>query len=123
MKITDENNKRVKKMRWPLIFASPGISLPTIDDLPKPLVSKIKIRAEEAKIYAVLRFDVPATEAVVRGYTRNLIQYVQDDGLTPSQASKDGDCIIGQYDALFSLNKRRNEVWVGLDAHPWETDT
>ena len=34
-----------------------------------------------------------------------------------------GDCLIGQFDAIFSLNKRRNEVWVPLATHPWEKKT
>jgi len=68
----------------------------------------------------VTRFDVAATEPVVRGYTKQLISQVKADNLQPSPASIVGECIIGQYDALFSINKRRNEVWVDLVDHPWK---
>lgn len=71
-------------------------------------------------VVAVLRFSVPATEAVVNGYTSNLLQYVQRDKLVvPCAAALAGECVIAQYDALFSLNSRRNEVWVKLDEHLW----
>ena len=119
MRITDEDSKRIKRMTWPLSFAAPGGELANIDSFPEPNVAKIKIKESESITVAVLRFEVPATEPVVRGYTGNLIKYCEDDGMTVASSAKEGECLIGQYDALFSLNKRRNEVWVQLDQHPW----
>ena len=120
MRITDEQGKRIKRMTWPLAFALPGGGLPSIDSFPEPDVAKIKIKESESVVVAVLRFEVPATEPVVRGFTGNLIRYCEADGLEVSDKAKQGECQIGQYDALFSLNKRRNEVWVELANHCWK---
>lgn len=76
--------------------------------------------SKPGRVVAVTRFDVAATEPVVRGYTKQLISQIKADNLVPSAASQQGECIIGQYDALFSINKRRNEVWVELEDHPWQ---
>ena len=119
MRINDEEGKRVKRMTWPLSFVAPGGELPATDSFPEPNVAKIKVKESESVTVAVLRFEVPATEPVVRGYTGNLIKYCEDDGITVTANAKEGECQIGQYDALFSLNKRRNEVWVELEEHPW----
>ena len=68
---------------------------------------------------AVVRFEVPVTEVVARGFTSNLIKFVTADGMRPTASAYDGMCHIGQYEALFSLNKRRNEAWIELEEHPW----
>lgn len=52
-----------------------------------------------------------------RGYTQRLKADIEADGL--KCASDSGELIVAQFDALFSLNKRRNEVWVELSRHPW----
>jgi len=111
--------KRAKKMVWPIAFAAPGQAPPPISSFPTPSVSKIRVREVPECVYAVVRFEMPATEPVVRGFTGNLIKYVTDDGMVVASSAREGDCRIGQYDALFSLNKRRNEAWVELAEHPW----
>lgn len=74
-----------------------------------------------SRVIAVTKFEVAATEPVVRGYTKQLLSQLQCDNLQPShEALVTGVCIIAQYDALFSINKRRNEVWVELIDHPWK---
>lgn len=80
---------------------------------------QVSLLSKPGRVVAVTRFDVAATEPVVRGYTKQLISQIKADNLVPSAASLRGECIIGQYDALFSINKRRNEVWVELEDHPW----
>jgi hypothetical protein len=63
-----------------------------------------------------------ATEPVVRGYTKQLIADITADGILASESASGGsEYIVGQYDALFSLNKRRVEVWVPLVKHPWNS--
>lgn len=116
----EETGQRLKRMTWPLAFAAPGGTLPPLDSFPTPAVSRIKLKEMPSVVWAVLRFEVPATEPVVRGFTSNLIKFTTEDGLTPSTDASNGVCNIGQYDALFSLNKRRNEVWIQLDDHPWK---
>lgn len=66
------------------------------------------------------RFTLAATEPIVRGYTGQLLGDIKDDGMTPTKACQNGDCIVAQFDAIFSLNKRRNEVWIELDDHFWK---
>jgi hypothetical protein len=59
---------------------------------------------------------------MVRGFTRELLRDIKADGLNPvdSQSSAQGDCLVAQFDALFSLNKRRNEIWIELESHDWQ---
>jgi len=81
----------------------------------------VNIIEKPSRVVAVTKFEVAATEPVVRGYTKQLLSQLQNDGLQPCQeAIEYGVCLIGQYDALFSINKRRNEVWVDLIDHPWK---
>jgi hypothetical protein len=47
-----------------------------------------------------------------------LVRDLEKDGLKCSSASQD-EFVIAQFDALFSLNKRRNEVWTTLQEHLW----
>ena len=65
------------------------------------------------------RFELAATEPIVRGFTKELLRDIKADGMAASDEVAAGLCTVAQYDALFSLNKRRNEVWVELVDHPW----
>jgi hypothetical protein len=66
-------------------------------------------------VYAVGSFQLPATEVNCRTFHQYLLRDVQADGLKPCQAAVDGAIIVGQFDALFSLNKRRVEVWAEIE--------
>ena len=45
-----------------------------------------------------------------------------DDGLAPADGA-DGSWIVAQYDAIYSVGDRRNEVWVPLaPGHPWDRE-
>lgn len=125
MRITGEKEKgRKKLMTWPMKFIMPGGDPTELDSkiLPESTITSIKFINADERVVAVTRFSVAATEPVVRGYTKQLINDVKRDGLTvdPAAEGDDGDCIVGQFDALFSLNKRRNEVWVDINDHPWK---
>lgn len=123
----DESGNRVKTMTWPLKFTLPGTPLPAVDDvLPEPTINRVDLKDTTGqgpfgKTYAILRFELAATEPIVRGFTRELIRDIKADGLVPvdNQADMNGDCIVAQFDKIFSLNKRRNEVWVELKEHDW----
>jgi hypothetical protein len=139
------SGKREKVMTWPLKFALPGEALPVASILPKPTINNVDLfdtslaqqtstgddNSDEndrrrnsplGKTYAILRFERAATEAVCRGFARELLRDITADGLVPvlRQATPEGDIIVGQFDALFSLNKRRNEIWIELESHDWE---
>lgn len=122
MMISDRHGVREKTMSWPLQYVAPGKSLETLPPLPEPTVPRLSLKTVPETVVAVTRFEVAATEPVVRGYTSQLLSDIQRDGLIPSPAAtQSGEVIVGQYDALFSLNKRRNEVWVELSSHPWQS--
>ena len=124
MTINDEEDSgvRKKRMTWPMIYAIPGIqeeSSLKIEALPDSTISRVDKVKKPSRVVAVTRFEIPATEPVVRGYTAQLLNDLKKDNLKPTEAAEKGECIVGQYDALFSLNKRRNEVWVELEEHLW----
>lgn len=118
MRISDnpESGKRDKVMEWPLNYCMPGSTLSTkLSDFPASTVPQLVLNEKEDFIVGVTRFDLAATEPVVKGYTKQLIGDLKADGLVPTSKSMN-ELIIAQFDALFSLNKRRNEVWVELDS-------
>ena len=121
MEVEDTATTRSKKMTWPLLFAAPGTS-PSDMKLPEPSNQNIRLVERSAQIVAVATFQVPATEANVRGYSNQLKRDVERDGIKLS-TSYPVDTLnkftVCQYDALFSLNKRRNEVWLEVGLHPW----
>ena len=59
-------------------------------------------------------------EPVVRKADRELREYLKRDGLQPSNDSE-GLVKFAQYDAIFSMGRRRGEVWIDLEdgGHPW----
>ena len=120
MKIVDVDGVRSKVMTWPLAFAPPGGESPDPSVFPDPTIPRIIVTKSPSVVVAVRRFEIAATEPVVKAYTSQLLKDLESDGLVPSPAAKNGEeYFVGQYDALFSLNKRRVEVWVQLDRHPW----
>eukprot|EP01035_Chromulina_nebulosa_P016963 gene16963-22458_t len=84
---------------------------------PEPTIPRVDITTSPEQVVAVTRFEVAATEPIVKGYSNQLLSDLTNDGL---KASTNKLLIVGQYDALFSLNKRRNEVWIELDDHLWK---
>ena len=119
MRIFNSDGKRKKVMSWPVAFSLPGKKLPSLDSFPESTVPGVKLNDKEPIVVAVTRFDVAATEPVVKGFTNQLLSDITADGMKASESSQNGDFIVGQFDALFSVNKRRNEVWVELSDHPW----
>ncbi len=113
-------------MQWPLLYQLPGSSsnqLLNISLLPPSTVPSVVIRRKESMVVGVTKFNVPATELVAKGYTQQLKRDLSQDGLIYEEED-DGrqdfsSIVVAQYDALFSLNKRRNEVFVRLIHHPW----
>jgi hypothetical protein len=95
-------------------------------DFSTSLQSRVSFVETPEVVVAVSRFEMAATEPVVKGYTLRLLQDLEQDGMKAVKATEDGDdgrggdvLTVAQFDALFSLNKRRNEVWLELKEHPW----
>mmetsp|Transcript_25942 Transcript_25942/g.24791 ORF Transcript_25942/g.24791 Transcript_25942/m.24791 type:complete len:384 (-) Transcript_25942:253-1404(-) len=120
MRIKDVEGQRIKSMSWPLVYNFPGRALPDISTIPEPTIPRVNILERPGLVVAVTRFELAATEPIVRGFTGQLLSDIKEDGMTATEACQNGDCIVGQYDAIFSLNKRRNEVWVVLEDHMWK---
>ena len=123
MKISGQttDSTREKYMSWPLVYDIPGVTpLPPTDQYPTPTIPSIRLVRQDSIVVAVCRFDVAATEVNARGFTEQLRKDIIADGLRNTAGVDMGEVIVGQYDALFSLNKRRNEVWVELEDHPWK---
>lgn len=116
---SSSGNKLEKFMSWPLAFQQPGSALASLDEFPQATIPSIKIAQRDSIVVAVCRFDVAATEPVARGYTDQLRRDVLSDKMKPTEDVGKGVILVAQYDALFSINKRRNEVWIELEDHPW----
>lgn len=120
MAVSDADGTRSKRMSWPLAFALPGEALRPLSGFPQPSIRGVRLARREGLVVGVARFEMAATEPVVRGYTKRLVEDLDADGIDSCAAARQGDVTTAQFDALFSLNKRRNEVWVALDTHPWQ---
>ena len=59
-------------------------------------------------------------EPVVRKADRELRELLERDGLAPAE-NTENMVRFAQYDAIFSMGKRRGEVWIDLsdDGHPF----
>lgn len=119
------DSTRSKTMLWPLDFAKAGEETPP--DLSGEMVEKAKkyqtciLETVPATVVAVGSFADASTEPVVRGANARLKQALERDGITVPEA---GDNVkFAQYDAIYTLGKRRGEVWIELadGCHPWSS--
>jgi hypothetical protein len=106
-----------KTMEWPLNFAMPN--RPQLEAVPAPEFDSIEVAEEDSFVVAVYEFPEEATPKNVEANAAFLEKIVERDGLKVSQYSKD-KFMVAQYNAIFSLATRRNEVWCILDGHDWE---
>lgn len=115
-----------KYMIWPLSYTQPGQQEPQI---PMEASEKagtgqwrtIKVITMPQRVVAVGEFSDASMEPVVRKADRELRANLARDGLTPFQETQEL-VRFAQYDAIFSMGKRRGEVWIDLDdtnGHPW----
>ena len=106
-----------KSMMWPLTYAAPGESArfpPNAESAPA-----VELVHMPSLVVAVARFSDASVEPVVRKATLALESACRRDGLELDRAN-DQVLQFCQYDAIFSMGKRRGEVWIPLrDNHPW----
>eukprot|EP00566_Odontella_aurita_P010206 CAMPEP_0113552950 /NCGR_PEP_ID=MMETSP0015_2-20120614/15344_1 /TAXON_ID=2838 /ORGANISM="Odontella" /LENGTH=430 /DNA_ID=CAMNT_0000453969 /DNA_START=178 /DNA_END=1470 /DNA_ORIENTATION=- /assembly_acc=CAM_ASM_000160 len=116
-----------KYMTWPLSFAPPGAdsSSSALPPAPSDAVEKagegqwrtVRVVRVAETVVAVREFNDASMEPVVRKADRELRECLRRDGLVPV-----GEQVkFAQYDAIFSMGKRRGEVWIDLEegGHPW----
>lgn len=114
-----------KTMLWPLRYANPGETSPTADSkitskAEAPEWSAFEIVTIPERVVAVGSFSDASMEPVVRKADGLLREACSKDGLKVDESSQ-GQLRFAQYDAIFSMGKRRGEVWINLvdGGHPW----
>ncbi|MGK3736935.1 MAG: hypothetical protein ACI90V_003778 [Bacillariaceae sp.] len=121
------NDDNVKKtMSWPLLYKSPSeSSIPQVpqkilDKFQDPIWNDCEIKTVGSKVVAVGIFRDASVAPIVRKADRRLRVALDRDGIDIPGES-DSFVKFAQYDAIFSLGKRRGEVWLELDhtGHPW----
>lgn len=124
MEVFNDDSK--KTMSWPLAFAAPG------ESSPPPLNSKVQERKKEpmwsdceidtipGTIVAVGSFSDASVAPIVRKADKKLRAALENDGISIPKQSE-FSVKFAQYDAIFTLGKRRGEVWIELEdgGHPW----
>jgi hypothetical protein len=125
MKVPNDDSK--KTMAWPLNFAAPGKASPP--SVPQSIMDKSKeemwsdcnIQTIDSKVVAVGSFSDASVAPIVRKADAKLREALARDGIIVPRSSENY-VKFAQYDAIFSLGKRRGEVWIeldGEDGHPW----
>lgn len=105
-----------KSMMWPLSYDIPGKESVAPTSMPS---GSIDIVSLPSAVVAVRRFSDASVEPVVRRTLAELRNACERDGL---DLQNTGDIVFCQYDAIFSMGKRRGEVWIPLSAaHPWSS--
>ena len=114
-----------KFMMWPLAFQQPGeevIPVPTdaSEKAGQGQWRTMKVEMTPNKVVAVKEFSDASMEPVVRKADRELRADLKRDGLLVDESSEEM-IRFAQYDAVFSMGKRRGEVWIDLKdgGHPW----
>jgi hypothetical protein len=122
--MTVDSTGSEKYMTWPLSFAAPGESTAPVpnDALEKSkqkrYANNLDVLTIPSQVVAVAEFSDASMEPVVRKADAELRQSLQRDGIVVPSSS---DVRFAQYDAIFSMGKRRGEVWIELEdgGHPW----
>jgi hypothetical protein len=112
-----------KLMLWPLSYCRPGQETPervglAVEKSQDPQWRKCELLVVPSTVVAVAEFSDASMEPVVRKADRLLRDALERDGITAP--TSDG-VKFAQYDAIFSMGKRRGEVWIDLNdgGHPW----
>jgi len=118
-----------KYMAWPIAFQPPADPTADVPIPPQALENAgqgqwrtLKVQEIESQVMAVGFFADASMGPVVRMADRKLREYLERDGLVPEESEfEEGGVMFAQYDAIFSMGKRRGEVWIPLKdgGHPW----
>jgi hypothetical protein len=120
------NDDSRKTMAWPLTFAAPGdfdpppVKKEVMDRFKNPIWSDCDIETIPERVVAVGSFSDASVAPIVRKADRKLRESLRQDGIE-IPADSTASVKFAQYDAIFSLGKRRGEVWLDLEegGHPW----
>ena len=120
------NDESQKTMSWPLAFAAPGQTAPPAvdaklaDKMKQPMWSDCEVKTVPSTVVAVGSFSDASVAPIVRKADKALRESLSRDGISIPESSSSA-VKFAQYDAIFSLGKRRGEVWIELEdgGHPW----
>eukprot|EP00527_Entomoneis_sp_CCMP2396_P006492 CAMPEP_0198139662 /NCGR_PEP_ID=MMETSP1443-20131203/2943_1 /TAXON_ID=186043 /ORGANISM="Entomoneis sp., Strain CCMP2396" /LENGTH=434 /DNA_ID=CAMNT_0043801861 /DNA_START=97 /DNA_END=1401 /DNA_ORIENTATION=+ len=122
---SEQEQQQPKSMMWPLGFAPPGSSTPpelpdAVEKAEKEIWKKknCKIVKIPERVVAIGSYTDASVAPVVRKADRFLREACERDGLTVTTSTQD-TLNFAQYDAIYSMGKRRGEVWIELEKHPW----
>ena len=124
MVVQDDDSE--KTMAWPLAYALPGTETPgkipqsILDRSKEAMWSDCEIETVGSKVVAVGSFSDATVAPIVRKADKKLREALKRDGIVPPSGSE-SFVQFAQYDAIFSLGKRRGEVWIEIDddGHPY----
>jgi len=123
--MTVTSSAEPKYMMWPLGYTKPGFDAPAeLQMANEKAAEKIwktcEIVSVPERVVAVGSFSDASVEPVVRKADKVLRESCGRDGLTVAGVG-DGAVTFAQYDAVYSMGKRRGEVWIELEesGHPW----
>ena len=110
-------------MEWPLFFLMDGVDEAaeiekSSQAAPEAEAESISLETASYDTVAVLEFSNAATEEAVNYYHKLLMEKCEADGLSPADECAE-KLIFAQYDPIYALKTKRNEVWVPLKAHDW----
>jgi len=122
----DDDSNNEKTMSWPLVYAAPGESTPAaipqviLDRSQESMFDDCQIENVESQVVAVGSFSDASVAPIVRKADKKLRESLERDGILVPNKS-DSSMKFAQYDAIFSLGKRRGEVWINIndDGHPY----
>eukprot|EP00980_Cylindrotheca_fusiformis_P012613 scaffold3084_cov144-Cylindrotheca_fusiformis.AAC.61 len=120
------NGDSKKTMSWPLGYTAPGevgpptINKKTIEKLKEPIWADCEIEKVPSKVVAVGSFSDASVGPIVKEVDRKLREVLKKDSIDVPPDSE-ASVKFAQFDAIFSLGKRRGEVWIELEdgGHPW----
>lgn len=126
LQVVPSSDNDEKTMSWPLTFASPGEVNPpavkqiVLDKVNDPIWSVCKIETVPRRVVAVGTYSDASVGPIVRRADQQLREACKRDGIAIPPHTE-GSVRFAQYDAIYSLGKRRGEVWIDLDdgGHPW----
>jgi len=119
VKITKNSGTRKKYMSWPLSFAKPGEEEAPIPPQASEKISQfssIQLQTLPPQVVAVIQYNDVSAEQIVIRKEKELAEALIRDGIKVPSSNQFN---LAQYDAVYTLGKRRNEVWIALEEHVW----
>lgn len=108
-----------KYMSWPIAFQPPGTKSQLVvppraeEQAGQGQWRTMKLDKTPSRVVAVMEFNDASMGPVVRLADRELRQVLARDGLVPADGTDD-QVMFAQYDAVYSMGKRRGEAWIPL---------